>query len=383
MGRLSLVLADGDTEYLGKLERYIIVNYPQRFDIISFASNEKLAGYLDSNGKADIMLVGKELMQVGPITANQAKTVILDGGGEKPVLPGYDTVEKYQHADRLVADILRLYAARGIVDCSIPGRHRTQVICVCSPCGGSGKSSIAAGCAVICESRGSRAFYLNLESVPSTEMFFHSEFPSEQSFSNVIYHLKGKYGNMGLKLEGASNMDSKTGVRYFRPPEKLSEMNELTEQDITLLLDTFKKSAAYDTVFVDTGSGFSQTNTAVMKLADVILLICTPGQGASVKYKEFIKAIEDIGDSCEARRNERLLPVLNRVVAGRDTISVFPGEFEPAAVIPECQGGEPGSGYQVLTENPAFLSGIGTLCGYVLPGRADTAHPGGGENLAV
>jgi hypothetical protein len=159
MGRLSLVLADGDTEYLGKLERFLIVNYPQRFEIISFSSREKLAGYLNGTGKADMLLVGSDMLQAGPIEANEAKTVILDGASSKALPEGYDVVEKYQNADRLVADLLRLYTAKGIGDCSIPGRRRTRIICVCSPCGGSGKSSIAAGLSIVCESRGTRAFY--------------------------------------------------------------------------------------------------------------------------------------------------------------------------------------------------------------------------------
>jgi MinD-like ATPase involved in chromosome partitioning or flagellar assembly len=62
------------------------------------------------------------------------------------------------------------------------------VISVVSPAGGTGKSSIAAGCSILCAGRGMRAFYMDLEDIPSTEMFFHGD--SRQSFSNVIYQLK-------------------------------------------------------------------------------------------------------------------------------------------------------------------------------------------------
>jgi hypothetical protein len=214
-------------------------------------------------------------------------------------------------------------------------------------------------------------------------MFFHCGSASGQSFSNVIYHLKGKNGNMSLKLQGASSIDSKTGVHYFRSPEKLTEMNELTEQDIMLLLDTFKKSAAYDLVFVDCDSGFSQVNTAVMKLADIILLIYTPGQDSSVKYSEFTKGIKYIVDRPETGQNGRILQVLNRATAGRYGVSGNSGEFGPGAVIDECQGGIPGSGLPVLTKNVDFLSAISSLCGFMMPGRADTVYSGGGESIAI
>jgi hypothetical protein len=198
------------------------------------------------------------------ITGNAGITVILDGGGEAPVPSGYAAVEKYRHADRLVGELLRLYSSKGTKENMAPGKYRTRIICVCSPAGGAGKSSIAASCSILFERRGMRTFYLNLEAVPSTEAFFHSEAGSGQSLSNVIYHLKGKNGNVGLKLEGAASLDARTGVHYFRPPENLLEFNELTEQDVTLLLDTFRKSSVYDMVFVDIDSGFSPVNAAVI-----------------------------------------------------------------------------------------------------------------------
>jgi len=384
MGKLSLVLADVDTEYLSKLEKYLIVNYPQRFEIISFASREKLDLFLAGTDKVDLLLISSDMFIIGPMTAGTAKTIILDGGGASPVPAGYDTIEKYQHAGRLVAELLRLYTARGIKDHTMPGKYRTSIISVCSPAGGAGKSSIAAGCSILYESRGSRAFYLNLEAIPSTEMFFHSEAGSGQSFSNAIYHLKGKNSNTGLKLEGASSMDARTGVHYFRPPENLLEFNELAGQDITLLLDTFRKSAVYDMVFIDTASGFSPVNTEVIMQSDGILLILEPGQGTSVKYKEFMNTLGYIKGRHGDGPAGTIIPVLNRL-GGTDPDAVMPGLFtecRPVAVVKECPIPTSGDFPSVLTENVSFLSDISSLCGYITPVRAAAASAGGGESIA-
>ena len=215
-------------------------------------------------------------------------------------------------------------------------------------------------------------------------MFFHSEAGSGQSFSNVIYHLKGKNSNIGLKLEGASNMDARTGVHYFRPPENLLELNELTEQDIALLLDTFRKSAVYDIVFIDIASGFSPVNTEVIKQSDAILLILAPGQGTSVKYKEFLNSIECIKDRNGASPSGRIIPVLNRISGTKSeaAVSCLFSEFRPMAGINECPIPSAGGFPSVLTENISFLSGIDSLCAYITPIRAAVASEVGGESIA-
>ena len=57
MGRLSLVIADYDAEYIRNLEKYLIINYPGRFELTSFSSPQALHGFLDSLESADIVLV--------------------------------------------------------------------------------------------------------------------------------------------------------------------------------------------------------------------------------------------------------------------------------------------------------------------------------------
>ncbi len=384
MGKLSLVLADGDTEYLSKLERFLIVNYPQRFEIISFASREKLDAFLNGADKPDILLVSNDMFKEGSITGNAAVTVILDGGGETPVPVGYDTVEKYRHADRLVAELLRLYSSNVAKGHLAPGKYRTRIICVCSPAGGTGKSSIAAGCSILCGRRGTRTFYLNLEAVPSTEAFFNSDAGSGQSFSNVIYYLKGKNGNIGLKLEGAASLDARTGVHYFKPPENLFEFNELTEQDITLLLNTFRKSAVYDMVFVDIGSGFSPVNAEVIRQSDIILPVLTPGKCSSVKYGEFINGIEYIRKRQGDGRAGRIIPVLNRIngVEPKSALPQLFGDCGQTAVIDECPLSSSGAPDSELTDDVAFLSGVGNLCGHLTYDHTVASASGGGESVA-
>ena len=61
MGRLSLVIADYDAEYIRNLEKYLIINYPRRFELISFSSSQSLYDFLESQAPADIILVNSRM----------------------------------------------------------------------------------------------------------------------------------------------------------------------------------------------------------------------------------------------------------------------------------------------------------------------------------
>ena len=172
MGRLSLVIADYDAEYLQNFEKYLITYHPKRFELTSFSSADHLNAYLGEFHKIDILLVGSKMYKEMIGTGNPEIVLILSEN-ESIAQTGAEAVNKYQHMDRLISEVLRLYTLRSRKDCRVSCNEGTRVISIVSPAGGTGKSSIAAGCSILCAGRGMRAFYLNLEDIPSTGMFFH------------------------------------------------------------------------------------------------------------------------------------------------------------------------------------------------------------------
>ena len=382
MGRLSLVIADDDRDYLIKLVKFLMVNYPQRFDIFSFSSLSKLTDFLGSSEKRDILLINSKIYKKELQLKNIEVVIFLSEDSTEPIPEGFDTLSKYQHAQRLVTDILRLFAARSLKSCTMPGRDNTRVVCVYSPAGGVGKTSIAAGCSILCAKMGLKTFYLNLEDVPSTRQFFYNE--TEQSFSNVIYHLKGKEKNLGLKLEGARCCDSKKGVYFFAPPDSILEMGELSDHDTVRLVNEFESGSGYDIVFIDMSCGLNQRNIALLGCADMILLVLAPGDTSVVKLNELRTGIDMLEHKYGVELVGRIVTVLNRhdkkasgignsdFIGSRPTIEI--GEF----------GQQGANSLSVsLIENVAFLSSLNRLLECVLPrdATADCAY-GGGEFIA-
>ena len=379
MGRLSLVIADLDRDYLSKLERFLMVNYPQRFDIFSFSSHGKLSEFLNSPDKRDILLINSILFKRELSLKNIDSVILLKGDGIETIPEEIDAVNKYQHAEMLVTDILRLYAARSRKSVAVLGSSFTQAACFLSPSGGSGKSSIAAGCSILCARKGLKAFYLNLEDIPSTNLFFHGE--SSQGFSNVIYHLKGKSGSLGLKLEGAKCCDSETGVYFFSPPESVLEMEELTADDISRLVTELKASCLYDTIFIDMPTGLNQRNTAILKSSDTIVMILAARDSAGVKMNAMQKGFEMLERRNGAGLANKLVTVVNlcnKNVYNADSKAWLQNKPE----IEICEFAQKaGVGIQAnLVRDIAFLSSLNGLLEVILKQVGKDSHmfAGGG-----
>ena len=385
MGRLSIVIADYDAEYIQNLEKFLITNHPRRFEISSFSAVEPLNAFLGELHKTDILLVNGQMYKEVIRTENWEMVLILSEN-EAVIQDGIEAVYKFQHIDILVSEVIRFYSLRSKKDCPISGNEGTHIISVVSPAGGTGKSTIAAGCSIMSAGRGLRSFYLNLEDIPSTEVFFHGD--TKQSFSNVIYQLKGSSGGIWLKLEAARCIDSRTGVHFFRPPESILDMNELNEEDISRLILEFKRSSAYNAVFIDLPSGLNGRNSSVLKHSDIILLVLSQDARLQNKTDKFYKALELFDDRLRTDFRDKVVPILNFSKRQSNAGSVF--GYKPIVDIADHSGSPSGNSFIKPVENPAFLADLNKVIEYIMPakkpvsfGDGAVASWDGGEYIAL
>lgn len=415
MGRMSVIIADNDIEYLENFEKFLLVNYPQRFELFTFSSVDKLTDFLIHTQGIDILIISSQIYRKGMSTAKAELSLLLsedshveasragmlspkhgrqsaNGCGESAeVSTVLETIYKYQHMDKLVAEILRLYSEKSLKNVSITGQGATRVVGVYSPSGGVGSSSIAAGCSILCAGRGMRSFYLNMEAIPSTDLFFNGD--CTRTFSNVIFHLKGKGDNLQLKLEGTKCVDTKSGVHYFKPPENILELNELTDSEIDALVGGLKSSAVYDYIFIDMSSGLNLFNSAILRLADVILLVIDQDCRTMLKLEKFMEGLNLLERKSGIGMPDRIIPILNR----------FDGKCEAFKQIIHLKGCRPmialGDCFcpeaadvgitsndgivTALVENKTFLTGLNSILeNFSFGSGVEKVIPNGGEHIA-
>jgi cellulose biosynthesis protein BcsQ len=370
LGKLSLVLADADQDYIGSLSNYIMKHHAQSFDIHTFTCAESLSAFFSGAAKrANIIISGPGPMEaVIPAGSADVRICLGDGkacrGGE-----GTEVINRYQHAEKLIAEVFGIYADKNTTGGLPAGPGDTRIAAFVSPSGGAGKSVISAGCSLLCSRRGLKAFYLNLEDIPSTGLYFRGH--SDQNFSNVLYYLKDRDRNPGLRLTGASCTDISNGVRFFLPPESPLEMSSLLPGEVKTLLEGFRLAAAYDAVFVDMPGRLDECGIAVLNASDSVVCVCGSDRASRLKCRSFHAELELLEKRHVPGLTDKTVYVVNDS-RGLGTGGVLdPAGRKPAAVFerfeaPGCAADEvdlPDCGMN-------FTSGINMLLESINPGWA-------------
>ena len=312
MAKLNLVIADTDESYVEGLYNFIMGHYANRFHVRSYTKKSCLYNFLSQNvDQIDILLVSLDLYSAA-IPQDTVKTLIILSAGKLALqIDERDCINKYQHGDKLIKNIIQIFTDRN--QGAIPvaaGNKQTKIVGVYSPIGGAGKTTLAVGLSMISAGMGSSVFYLNLENIHSTQAFFKCE--HNQNLSNILYHLKEKNKNMILKIEACRCIDEANGVHYFLPPDSVGEMDDMLPEDLQELLRQFKIMGEYHVVFVDMSSSFDRRNIAIMEACDDIIVIAAQGNAEQMKMNAFKQELDIISRKYDMHFSDKMTFVLNK-----------------------------------------------------------------------
>lgn len=313
MSRINLVMVDGDSSYLDSLANYILSNHSKWFQVSTFTNVNSLNNMLENTlDIVDILLIEPSLYS-SQLPLDKVKSVfILSGGTLSEELSEFTLINKYQLVDTLVGDILRYHAEKGdggIIN--MTGDKKTKVIGIYSPAGGVGKSSLAVNLSVQSAAQGSSVFYLNLEDINSTNHYFNGE--NDKTFSNVLFYLKEKGKNLGLKINALKSIDT-SNVSYFPTQDSMLDMNDMSPDEIVLLINELIKIAQYDYIFVDMSSNLNKKNIAILKECYKIIYLLTPESVVQEKTKVLEKDFERILGIPNPSIGEKLILVANKYI---------------------------------------------------------------------
>lgn len=285
MGLLRVVVADTDEAYLGSLSGFLTNMCSGRFQISSFSDKSRLDRYLSENiAEIDIVLINRKLFPDNLSISERSTVIFLTEGNCNAGFEGCYSVNKYQHCERLAANIIKIYSENAHRDGIYSfGNKKSRVTAVFSPAGGTGKTTVSLCASIQCANKGFRVFYLNLEDFQSTPLYF--DCGSGPNFSNFLYYLKNKDRNLDLRIEGFSSFDDHSNVRFFSPPESAIEINELTPGELSRLISELHKCERYEAVFIDMSSRLDRRSLAVLEESDTILLVITQDEVCMLKLK--------------------------------------------------------------------------------------------------
>lgn len=315
MSKLKIAIAANDEEYAKKLAEYIPHHYSPEAEAEMWSAGES-GRRLEPGGRdADILLAEENRVELLPTAAS---LVITLSEHKRPA--DSRTLYKYQCADALLNQVLRIYAR----EC--PGQaplvlfnRKTRIIALFSAGGGEGKTTLAVALSIQAAWQGRSAFYLNLENTPSVPLYFAGE--QENSLSNALYALK-HHGQVREKVESAICTDPAYRIDFFRQPDSLLDLQEDQGGDLAELVRLLAETGRYDRLFIDLSGGVTRSCLALLEACDDILLVCTPGQPAGLKARRLLQEMAKLDKSWGLGLLGKVRLVLNKTEkGGRDNAS--------------------------------------------------------------
>jgi cellulose biosynthesis protein BcsQ len=359
--KLNLVISDLDESYARGLLEYISSYHSAAFTVSCFTKLESFTKYLELRPAVDAMLISPEFYGLSNEFPNIKLKVVLSPGVLNREYPGFQVLNKYCTGEKLLGDILHLYSKLNPNEQRVSACLKcTSLIGIYSPAGGTGKTTIASALAMKCNEIGLNSFYLNLESIQSTGVFFNSK--AKRNLSYVFLYLKEKCKNLSFKMEGIKDCDNGSGVHYFNPPESPLEYEELNSDELEQLLQGIKEMGCYNYVFIDMSSSFDRKNYRIIDMCDRIVLVCLLESIAihknNILYNELVKLSNSEKDSI----TEKIVTVINRYKdINRENTESFTGWTHNAIRIPEFSRSLINGDGRLVIDDEGFRSAISRL----------------------
>lgn len=275
MSRISLVIADSEEVYARRLSDFLAYKYSNRFQVSYFTKYDCLMDFIkNGDKKVDVLLVDKDMYTEDMPWDKVGTVMLLASATQTASGKEMGCINKYQHGDRLVGDIMEHlnYESQVYSGHIFASESRgTRIVSFFSPAGGSGATCVAMGSSVQCAMRGMTVLYLDFQTLSCTELFFK---PSRaKGLSDILYSLKNDKTNLTARIEAVRSIDHEHNVHFFAPAESGMELNEAAPEEYAAFIRQIRNMGQYDAVFIDLSADFALRNAAVLEESDFVFLV--------------------------------------------------------------------------------------------------------------
>lgn len=201
---------------------------------------------------------------------------------------------------------------------------QTCLVCIYSPVGGAGTTTVALALASALAKKRKNVLYLSTEDFQSAAMLLPEKKAPSAEFCDALLSGDSKM------LDLLSAECGHTGFDYLRPFSKSIANHNLTVRHFQRLAELLKETGRYSFIVMECSSEFTQEKTQLMGVCDRVVIVTSQGRAAEWKTQAFLRSII-ISDK------DKFLSVCNRYQAGRSgrIKEILLREFQVQSDIPE------------------------------------------------
>ncbi len=297
--KIKVAVLDPNIEFMNRLARIFQQKYADRIHLSIFSNQDTLYQSLNDN-RTDLVLFDQSVRIKEDRIPEGVTTGYLSAAADVDTIDGIPAICKYQKAEEIYKMMLNLYAEAASEVKLKKGDSEARIVLFASVQGGSGTSTAAAAYALK-KSPEKKVFYLNLEKFGNANLYFKGE--GKLSFSDVIYAIKSRKGNLAIKLESTVQTDTR-GVDFFNTCRNAYDMFELSDEEIQPLIQGVIQLGRYEEIVIDISGDMTDRMLMLMRdYADRIVYVADGSITGNMKFERFCETVRVI----EQRQNISIL----------------------------------------------------------------------------
>lgn len=284
MKKSVFAICDLETVYVYNLMEYIQSRNVEEFEVQAFTSADKLAEYAREQ-PVEMLLISDSAMCSQVENLGIRKIMILSEGEKISELSDYQSVYKYQPADRLIKEVMDCYAQIKNPPSGVLFKQKVEVIGIYSPIKRTGKTSfgltlgqlLAASQAVL---------YLNLEDYGGFEGLMGKQFSAD--ISDLMYFSGQAKGNLICKISGI--VQNINNLDYIPPAFSPFDLRSVKCSEWVRLLDELCVYSTYDVILLDLGEQVDNL-PEILRLCGKIYMPVREDSIAMAKLQQYEKVM--------------------------------------------------------------------------------------------
>lgn len=307
--KLNLAILDKDEIYMKRIASGLSNCFHGNIEMYFF-TDQKIAMETIEEGKMDVFLVSTQFeVDIKLLPARCAFAYFTEDSSIETYM-GERTICKFQKIDFLHQEIVGLYAevSGSITEKAIEEAHN-KILLFSTPAGGTGTSTVAAGCAVYLARQNQNVLYMNLECLGNTHYYFKVE--GNGDFSDVIYALKSRKSNINMKIRSVLRTTGEA-VKYIESCNHAMDRLELTQEDVSLLFQELRKLEEFDFIVIDGDFSFYGIEQEMQRLADIIVMVSDGTKQANNKIQKVMNCFKLLDEQKGMRTVEKIRLCYNR-----------------------------------------------------------------------
>lgn len=353
--RIKVGLLDSDTNYLKRMTIAFTSRFADKVEVYSFTKLDIAIEEANDRG-LDVLLFSTDYKVDTSKLPDKCGYAYLVDAQDVEMIDDIMTVSKFQKAELIYKRILNIYSerAKNISKSFLNENIHTKIVYFTSVSGGCGTSTVAAAAAKRLAKYGKRVLYLNLEYISSTEVYFQGE--GDGTMSDIIYALKSKKSNIGLKIESSLRHDE-FGVNFFASSDVALDTCELNVENIELLIKEIQLSDNFDNVIIDGRFSFGKDMYVLMDGFNECIFVSDGSPSSNVKFQNAYKCIGILDRQYGSSLAGKIKVIYNRF-SSRSSETMENGEITILGGIKRIEGAKPAELVEQIMEN-TFLDEIG------------------------